>query len=345
MKLLLRILIGLAVLLLIVFFVGAMALPDRVRVERTTRIDRPPGMVFAVANDLRRFNDWSPWAGHDPDAEYRFEGPARGAGAQMHWTGNASVGTGSIRIVESEAPARVVTEVSFEGFDAPARAELRIAPEDADASSVTWTFDAALEGASARWFGLLMPRHLGEDYERGLAALKREVESLPAPDSHASTVTETTLMPLDVIVIAGSAPAGDMAAVAAALGESYGRLVAYAMEHGLEITGSPMTLTAELPGDVWQFEAALPVRASGPVESSAAIELRRIAGGPALAMEYVGPYDGLADARARLAAHAQAYGHQRAGAMQDIYVSDPADTPADELVTRIVHPIAGEPLP
>jgi effector-binding domain-containing protein len=342
MKLLLKILLGLAVLLVLVFFAGAAFLPDRITVERSVRIERPAGMVFALANDLSRFNEWSPWYPLDPDASYRYEGPARGRGATMHWSGEKSVGTGTLRILKSEAPSRVLTEVSFEGFEPPARAELRIAPDGDDASHASWTFDAALEGATARWFGLIMPRYIGEDFARGLALLKQRVEAQPAAPADLPEVTQATLAPQDVIALSGSAPAGDMEAVSAVLGELYGQLVAFAAGNDLEITGAPLTLTAELPGDTWQFEAALPVRLERTIVPDGAIQVKQTPGGAALVIEHVGPYEGLAQVRAQLDAWAIAYGHTRSGPVQDIYVSDPADTPPEALVTRIIYPVAAQ---
>lgn len=342
MKLLLKILFGLTVLLVLVFFAGAALLPERITIERSIRIERPPGMVFAVANDLSRFNEWSPWFHLDPDASYRQEGPVSGPGAALHWTGDKTVGTGTLRILESEAPSRVLTEVAFEGFDPPARAELRIAPADNDASTTTWTFDATLQGATARWFGLIMPGHIGEDYERGLAQLKRVLETQPAPPPDMPEVTQSMLAPLDIIALPGTAPAGDMQAASAVLGELYGQLVAFAADNNLEITGAPLTLTAELPGDTWRFEAALPVRLDRTIAPAAPIEVKRTQGGPALLIEHIGAYDTLAQARARLDAWALAYGHARGGPIQDVYISDPADTPADALVTRIVYPLAAQ---
>lgn len=342
MKLLLKILLGLTVALVLVFFAGAMFLPDRMSLERSVHIERPAGMVFAVVNDLSRFNEWSPWYPLDPDATYRYEGPASGPGATMHWSGDSAVGTGTMRILESEAPSRVLTEVAFEGFDPPARAELRITPEGSDAATTTWTFDSTLEGATARWFGLIMPRYIGEDFARGLAQLKQRVEAQPAAPSDLPDVTQTTLSPQDIIVLPGSAPAGDMEAASAVLGELYGQLVAFAAGNDLEIIGAPLTLTDALTGDVWRFEAALPVRLDRTIAPEGPIGIRQTQGGPALVIEHVGPYDGLAHARAQLDAWAVAYGHKRGGPVQDVYVSDPADTPADALVTRIIYPLVSQ---
>jgi effector-binding domain-containing protein len=338
----LKILVGIVLVIACVFFLGAYLLPARVTVERQVDLDRPAAMVFAVANDLSRFNEWSPWYALDPSATYRFEGPVSGAGAVMHWSGNTAVGTGSMRIISSDAPTRIDMQVAFEGFDPPADTGYLIESTSDATSRMTWRFDVALSGPTARWFGLVMPGHIGADYEKGLGQFKVLVASLPAEDFSELAVTEQDVPAIDIIAIAGSAPVDDMAASAAVLGELYGRLIAFAVERAIDIPGPPLTLTDELDGDVWRFRAALPVRDGSAIQAAAPVEVARTTAGRALVVEHVGAYDGLAATLDKLDAYARAHGHRRAGAVQRIYVSDPADTPVDALVTRIVFPITVE---
>jgi effector-binding domain-containing protein len=339
---LLKIVLAVLVLLAVVFVLGGVLLPDRAGVVRSVAIDRPPAQVFAVANDLSRFNDWSPWYPMDPEASYRFEGPDTGPGATMHWQGKAEVGSGTLRIVDSQAPSRVATEVAFADFGEPADAVILIEPDGAGGSTVTWQFDVALSGPTARWFGLAMPGMVGTDFEAGLARLKTLLESLPAVDLSAMTVERLEVAAQDVIAIAGAAPVADLAAVSTALGELYGELIAFAALNNLEIAGSPMTFTQTADPDTWRFQAALPVRLSGPLTPMAPIELLRTHAGPALVFEHVGPYEGLAAARAQLEAWAASHGLRRAGPIQDIFVSDPGDTAPEALVTRLVYPLPVE---
>lgn len=337
---LLKILVAVLLVLAVGFFLVAYLLPDRVRIERQISIDRPAGQVFAVVNDLRRFNDWSPWFDLDPEATYRHEGAEHGAGAKLHWSGNEQAGSGTLSIIGSEAPRRVATEINFEGFPVPAQAELLIEPEGVSSSRVTWTFDTALQGPLARWFGLLMPRYIGADYEKGLARLKSVVEDQPAIDIAGLDVADTVSAAFDVIVVAGEAPLDDPAESSRILGELYGRLLAFAADQNLEIVGQPMTFTPALDVTPWQFQAALPVRASGAVHERDGVSMQRVPAGRALVLEHVGPYTGLMSAMTQLEAYAVAKGLRRAGPLRSVYVSDPGDTPEEALLTRLVYPVA-----
>lgn len=179
MKLLKWVLAALA-LLGVLFVGGSLLLPATSHVERSIVIQRPPAEVFATLNSFRRFNEWSPWAAADPQASYRYEGPAEGVGARMSWSGNQAIGTGSQRIVESRTPQHVKVALEFGGTSSIAT--YRLTPEDGGAATrVDWSFDTG-HGFNplARWFGLLFDRMIGGDYERGLARLKQILEAPPA---------------------------------------------------------------------------------------------------------------------------------------------------------------------
>jgi hypothetical protein len=171
--------LGIVVLLLGLVFVGVgLLLPDRVHVARSIEIERPPGEVHALLDGFGRFNEWSPWKDHDPSAQYRFEGPARGVGASMHWSGDK--GEGSQRITAIDPGRRIDVALEF-GPDGGGTASYLLEPS-AGGTRLTWTFDSDFQGKLMfRWIGLFFDRLIGGDYERGLASLKQLAESEPAP--------------------------------------------------------------------------------------------------------------------------------------------------------------------
>ena len=67
MRFLKRLLIGLV--LLIAAFAAVVALqPDDYRLTRQIAIAAPASAIFPHVNDLRQWEDWSPWAKLDPNA-------------------------------------------------------------------------------------------------------------------------------------------------------------------------------------------------------------------------------------------------------------------------------------
>jgi hypothetical protein len=68
-------------------------------VTRSVEIATPPSAVFALVGDLRRFNEWSPWADIDPETVFTFTGPIDGVGQTLNWESkDERVGTGSMSI-------------------------------------------------------------------------------------------------------------------------------------------------------------------------------------------------------------------------------------------------------
>ena len=159
---------------------GSFLLPARVVVTRSTEIAAPPDKVFAIVGDLRRFNEFSPWADLDPNIKYTFEGPESGVGQKMNWTSdNADVGSGSQTITRYEPPNFLETQLDF-GMRGRPVASFDLVPSTAG-TNVTWTFKSDLDGIPAKWFGLMFDRWIGADYEKGLAKLKAVAEK-PAPE-------------------------------------------------------------------------------------------------------------------------------------------------------------------
>lgn len=168
----------LAVLVLVALAIGGgFLLPDRAHVERSIVIEAGPAAVFPYVNGFEGFNQWSPWLRLDPQMKLERQGPASGVGARQSWLSDQpGVGSGSQEIVESVENQRVRMRLEFTGFDGSNDAAFILVRENG-ATRVTWSYDTEFHGNIVnRYFGLLLGRMVGPDYERGLANLKAVVE-------------------------------------------------------------------------------------------------------------------------------------------------------------------------
>ena len=173
---LLKVLLYLVLALVLVFVIGGYLLPGTSHVERSITIDRPATQVYTMLNSFKRFNEWSPWYEMEPEAMYSYSGPESGVGAAMAWEGK-KVGSGSQRIVESVAATRVVNALDFGGSQATATYALS---PDGNGTRITWSLDSEHgNNLVSRWFGPLMERMVGPDFEHGLAKLKTVLERDP----------------------------------------------------------------------------------------------------------------------------------------------------------------------
>jgi uncharacterized protein YndB with AHSA1/START domain len=161
--------------LFLVFIGGGYVLPERVHMERQTIINAPPEKVFAIVSDLQRAREWQPWQAMDPNMKVTFEGNGPGVGQKMIWqSDNPQVGSGSQTVTEFIPNEKLVAALDF-GDMGKADATVTLAPEGSG-TRVAWLFDAKLDSIIERWFGLLMERFVGPDFEKGLAALKAAAE-------------------------------------------------------------------------------------------------------------------------------------------------------------------------
>ena len=176
---LVKILIALAVLVAGLVVVIALQ-PADFRVSRTATIAAPAPVVFAQVNDFHNWAAWSPWAKLDPAMKQTYEGAAAGPGAVYAWVGNREVGEGRMTIVESRPGDLVRVRLDFvKPFAGTSVAEFTFRPEG-DRTAVTWTMTGE-KNFVAKGIHLVMnmDRTIGDQFDKGLAAMKTVAEAAP----------------------------------------------------------------------------------------------------------------------------------------------------------------------
>ncbi|MDR3388038.1 MAG: SRPBCC family protein [Rudaea sp.] len=332
LKRLLLFLAGVVVLLVAIAFF----LPKSAHVERSITIERPSSQVFAVLNGFRRFNDWSPWFDLDPHAAYTFSGPAVGVGAKLSWVGNKDVGSGSQEIVESKPGELVKTALDF-GDMGKSTGTIHLTSA-ALGTQVTWAFDTGFNGKLIeRYFGLMMDSMIGKDYDKGLIKLKSLVEGLPAADI-TGVQGEEVARAAGKIYFVGASSGTDAESAKAVLTEAYGKIGGFIRANGIAMQGAPMTITTSYDASGWKFDAAVPVDRNDVVPTGD-IQAATTYAGKAVQFLHVGPYDRIGDTTRKAYAWLAAQGYKPRDRLIEEYISDPGNTPADQLQTRLVVPV------
>lgn len=173
---LLIVLLALVVLVAGILVIAA-SRPDTFRYERRATITAPPTVVFGLVNDVRRFQDWSPWAKLDPDCKVAFTGPVAGEGATWAWEGNNKVGTGRATVTASRPAELVALRLEFlKPFQATNAAEFTFRAENGG-TVVTWSMTGK-NNFFFKIFGLFVDceKMVGKDFEKGLASMKALAE-------------------------------------------------------------------------------------------------------------------------------------------------------------------------
>jgi hypothetical protein len=171
-----NILLGLAVALVaLAGFISTR--PAAFSVQRSATIQAPADVPFALVNDFHRWGAWSPWEKLEPLMTRSFSGAEAGLDAVYEWSGN-EVGAGRMTILESKPADHLRIRLEF------------FRPFEA-LNTTTFTFTPAAEGVTVTWrmegrneflgkaFSLFvdMDGRIGQDFEAGLANLKKEAEA------------------------------------------------------------------------------------------------------------------------------------------------------------------------
>ena len=327
------------VIALVIFIVTGLFLPRTVHVERSIEIDRPDSTLFTLLNSFATFSTWSPWSERDPSIIHQYSGPASGTGARMNWSGDPRLsGSGWQEIIESKPSSLVRMQLDFDQ-QGRANSYFQIDPS-ASGALVTWGFDTNLvEGQGffgsllARYFGLFFDRWIGTDYEQGLVRLKAFAESLPATDFSGLEVDIVEAEPVDILYIVTDSRS-EAGGVAASLAIAYQEITSFMAEHSIEIQAQPMAITRSWDARDYEFDAAIPVLTTD-VELSGNVRAGKSPSGRAVRVVHRGPYDRMSPSYEKLSAYMAVHGLKEGRVSWEHYISDPGQTPADEIITHI----------
>jgi len=172
-----KILIGVAILIVIFVIIVAMR-PSEFAITRSATMAAPPPVVFAQVNDFHKWAAWSPWEHKDPAMKRTFDGPPAGIGSVYRWAGNKEVGEGGMTITESRPSDLIRIRLEFlKPFAATNTTEFTFKPQG-DKTNVTWTMTGHSNFMhKAVCMFMDMEKMVGPDFEKGLAGMKSVVES------------------------------------------------------------------------------------------------------------------------------------------------------------------------
>lgn len=358
------------------FVVVGVFLPDRRTVQHSVETSHPLRQAFDTLNSFKRFGDWNPLRQHDPNVRYTVSGAERGVGAQLDYASHrVEVGNGSWHITESQQDERIRYTVYNDshgqnknhvvGFD-----------QRGKIVEIDWTYSVEYGWSlPGRYAGLYVDRTVGDDIKRSLANISNLLASMPNFDYRALDVQVTQVAPLNILFITTTADR-NITAVENAMDLALKDLRAAISANQLVETDSPRLITTNFGAEKYEFDVAIPVARRSEVpdedegedeengngeELSATLQAREVDltppaplenlrlpdnirvgqsyGGRVVSAPYRGHPAALPLIRDQLRSYAAAFGEQLQDRAFEEYLTEIADTAAEDAQFRVYWPI------
>lgn len=168
----LKILGAIFVLLLALFFVVGMILPNQWETSYSAEIHASPEKIYPEVAKLKNWQRWSPWKDAELDMTSTYSGPEEGVGARWDWT-SKDMGTGYLEVIEAD-PAKGIRYNLFIDMNGHQNSLLgQMAFQAAqNGTLVTWTDKGDAGGQIIRkWMALMMGVMVKRSMKQGLSQL------------------------------------------------------------------------------------------------------------------------------------------------------------------------------
>lgn len=272
--------------IVVILLILILVLPTTYNVERSITIDAPGNIIYEQVSKFENFIEWSPWSKMDPDMTYEISGTDGTVGAVYSWSGNDSVGVGSLTMV-SMTDDRIEQKLDF---TAPWEAHDKAYYEFEDTSDgirVTWGLDGNLP-RPMNVLGLFMDMDemIGNDYEQGLSALDTRIhEYIDAHTKRGYFINEIEMPPRNYIAKKGKVNFNDLHQFYATHFEAIMQMIQML---DMPVIGGPSGLfySWDMENNTADMAAGIPVDGTADIEGFDQIPVE----GKALKIEYYGAY-------------------------------------------------------
>ena len=307
-------------------------------IESSVVINKNSQEVHRVLGDFKEWLPWSPWLYMEPEAHLDYRGQAGQIGHGYVWTGDLT-GAGGMTMTRCD-PERLEMDLQFiKPFKSQAKVGFTVREQGADQISVTWDMASSLPFFMF-FMVSTMKAMITSDYERGLRLLKDYVETGVIPTK--SEVVGIVDVPGQHFI--GVTAETSMADIGQFMENSMSTLSEYTQSNDLTPKGPPLTVydkmmiskqrcvctVAHSISDAENLPPPIPPIVAGQIQSCRALKVI-----------HKGRYDHLGNAWSTAIANqrAQKLKPSKTQPPFEVYISDPAKTAAEELITEIYVPI------
>lgn len=158
--------------ILVVFFLAAAFLPSKKSLERSVIINKPAEEIYNLISNFENYKKWNPWSRREPDARGTLSGTPGKPGHSWTWEGK-KIGSGNLTIKTLVPGREVISDLTFFSPRKMIATDIwRFEPLGENETRVIWGHESELGYPVERYFGLMLEKMLGPDFEQGLKNLK-----------------------------------------------------------------------------------------------------------------------------------------------------------------------------
>ena len=246
-------------IVVVLFVVVALALPDHRSVRHSVDTSHPLRQVYDTLNSFKRFPDWNPLRQHDPHVQYELSGPDRGVGARLDYVSKRKeFGSGSWHITESEQDDHIRYTVYDDAYGRNKNHLLQF-DQNGKIVEIDWTYSVdygwSLPG---RYAGLYVDRTVGDDVKRSLANVSNLLASMPNFDYRNLDVQVRAMAPRNILYVTTTSDR-NITAVENAMDVALQDIRAAIKANKLVEAGRPRLITTNFGTDKYEFDVAIPV--------------------------------------------------------------------------------------
>lgn len=341
MKILKTIGLVLAGLLFLIVLISVF-LPSTYHVERSIVINKKPAVPFGLIKNFKDWNQWSPWHARDTQMQILYSETTGEIGSWYQWeSSNPDVGRGKMTITKLAENQLIEMAFSFDDMD-PEAVTFKFEPAG-DGVKITWAMDGGCSGMPWYWvvpgkyFGLMMDKFIGPDYEKGLNNLKTISETMPDAETIAGFEIEyRNLNPMLISGIRSKIKTSEM--TSAAFAKWFAMLSQELSQQNIEPAGPPMSIYHEYGPKEVDIEAVIPVKSIGT--NKGPVAFRVLTPTNTMVVKYFGDYNNVEMVYIAAYDYLKQHGKSSTGAPMEIYVTDPGmEKDTAKWLTEIVFPL------
>ena len=304
----------------------------KMHVNKSVEINASADAVYQKISDFHNWRPWSPWLIMDPEATVDVDED----GKAYSWKGER-VGSGEMSVTHEDAPNKIDMDLTFlTPWKSHAKVWFTLS-ESNGVTKVNWFMDSSLPFFMF-WMKGTMTALIGMDYDRGLNMLKDFVETGSVPCS----LETDSRMEYPGAKYVGITRECSMKDIGTEMEKDFTALHNWIKENNIEITGEPFSQYHkwDLKRGTTQYTAGYPVN-NGSSDLPENFKSGEIPATPVYSIKHTGPYRHLGNAWSlgQNLMRSKVFKGSKSIHPFESYGNDPAETPENELVTRINFPL------